>query len=448
MAGIAARKGQILGVKPSVSYPLTHQYREAAGWNIPPLVHEYQEMTGWTINPNTFEYQEMAGWNIPATVTEYQEIAGWNIGPAVSYWDEVSFLYNFNSNLDDEGPNTLGAPSSGGTPTVDTVNKQFGAGSLGLDGSSWLELPNNALWDLTGEFIIAFWVRPTTGGSGTVLEIGNWNSGGCLVRSVGGGNATLYASGVTVTAGPTPLNEWTFVMFIRDASNDIRGFTGGKYVGSSVNSSNSFTTTVGARIGRDLSIGTEWLTGNLDSLMLVKGASLPFTDGFRPPSDPHTRATPEDWGALPAYQNTGGKGNRSGLGIVITTDLSISGTTDKLLNGSTASDFYFVTVSDVTGKHITIDFGAAVWMDQLRLRSANTNYNSGYWQPQYSDNGTDWTNCGAVQRLKGVSAKTDANMYVDFDNTTAHRYYRLLGSSGNIAQSFNHELEFRLAPGL
>lgn len=442
MPGILTRKGAVAGVKPTITYPLTYQYQEATTpWAINPVTYEYEEaLTGWTINPTTYEYQESGGWSIPPTVVEYLDSASWNL-LAEPWWAASTFLLPFNTDFADISPNAMGAMTENGTPTIDTVTKKFGAGSASFDGSTdWLGAPDDAGLDLPGQFTLSAWVNLASKTWQTLIEIGQFNSGsGMLVRiGAGSGVTEVFVNGsVVLNGGTMTAGQWVHFMVTKDASNVMRMFFNGVLRASNTVAS-AVATTIGARIGRAKHNDADWLQGNMDDLSLVKDVCL-FTDEFEPPTAELSSSF--QFANIVAYQNNGGTGNRSSLGITMSTDLTVSGPIANLLDGVSDNSFYFVSTGDVTGNYIQADMGKDVIVTQWRLRSGGSQA-LGNWQPQYSDNGVDWTNCGSVQALGGNTTSR-----IDFDVAAAHRYYRLLGSSGSLSQTYNYELEFRIAPG-
>jgi len=143
----------------------------------------------------------------------------------------------------------------------------------------------------------------------------------------------------------------------------------------------------------------------------------------------------------PDYANPGGSGDRSSSGIVITSTLPVGGGSPAtgLLDGvkGVTTDYYANTT--VSGLYLQVDLGQSALIDQWKLFSETGSNPWGVWQPQVSSNGSDWTSIGSTQAMTGTST-------IDFTgNTDVYRYYRILGTSGSIQQTFNYELEFRIA---
>lgn len=443
MPGILTRKGQVASVKPAITYPLTYKYLESAGsWSITPTTHEYQEfLTGWNTPPVTHEYQEfLTGWNTAPVVVEYQETLGWNL-LAEPWWTASTFLLPFNTDFADVSPNAMGAMTENGTPTIDTVTKKFGAGSASFDGATdWLEVPDDVGLDLPGKFTLMAWLNLAVKSSQTLIEIGQFNSGGgMLVRlGAGGGAAEVYTASGWFTKNSLPAGQWVHFALTRDESGFMRMFYDGVNQGGAT-ITDSIATTVGARIGRARHNGSDWLQGNIDDMLLVKDVCL-FTDSFKPPDAELSSSF--QFAQLPAYENVGGTGDRNAL-FTISYSLTSVYPNSSWFDG-VYDNAYFNSEADVTGKHVTVDFGQNVFVDQWRWQNVGglPTYTHGFWQPQVSDNGVDWTNAGAVQEWGGVPS------YINFNHATPHRYMRILGVSGNLSQTFVRELEFRIAPGL
>ena len=92
-----------------------------------------------------------------------------------------------------------------------------------------------------------------------------------------------------------------------------------------------------------------------------------------------------------------------------------------------------------SSKYIQFDFGEPRYITEWRMTRERA-FSFGTWQAQVSSNGSDWINVGSSQT---VSATTTT--YVDFSaNNDFYRYYRILGVSGSISQTWTYEMEFKI----
>jgi hypothetical protein len=356
----------------------------------------------------------------------------------VDYWNNVAFLYNFDSDFTDSGPNALGALSvGGGSPSINTSEKKFGDGSLSLNGSDqWLYLTDNDVLNATGEFTIAAWVYRSSFGDDCVCELGVFNSGGLLFRL---GNTVINSyllGGGVANGGSMSGSAWHHVMLVRNSSGLVISFIDGVAI-TSTSKPGTMSPTVDTRIGRANHNHSDWFHGYIDNLIWIPGYCM-HTDSFTLPPVAYGQYAVENEN-LPRYQNPGGTGDRESS-ITLTTNFGYNNSIADLLNGSYSNEGYFQNTADVTGKYIQADFGTPRVVNQWRFRSAGNNA-MGNYQPQASNNGSDWTNIGSPRACTMAAT-------VDFDNnTTAYRYYRLLGTSGSLSQNWNQELEFRIDPG-
>lgn len=158
---------------------------------------------------------------------------------------------------------------------------------------------------------------------------------------------------------------------------------------------------------------------------------------------------PTSTGTLPAYTNTGGTGNRTSIITVTSTVVPASGSSgavSQLVDGVDANTFFWGAQA-VAGLVIQFDFGASAAYIITEARSrTNAGGADGVWQWQGSNNGTSWTNIGATVTLNGSPTKVYTELA---GNTTAYRYYRMLGVSGSVAgNNYQYEFEFKIGTAL
>lgn len=162
---------------------------------------------------------------------------------------------------------------------------------------------------------------------------------------------------------------------------------------------------------------------------------------------------------LPAgtsYDNTGGQGNRLGLGITVT---SASGTmfnpsTESLLINGAYFDPSCGTASSgtVAGKYIRFQFPSAVIIDELSIdMGAGSN---GTWKVQGSNDGTTWADLSANFTFStpsgtgsggGSTHATRTNQrVVPMTSVYAWTYYQVVGVSGSFGTTYLNDFEFKI----
>lgn len=79
--------------------------------------------------------------------------------------ETVLLLNGSNGNLiDATGRNNITYGAAGGAviPSINTTNKKFGTGGVGLMAAGFMRIPNSPLWDFgSGNFVIEYWYYPT-----------------------------------------------------------------------------------------------------------------------------------------------------------------------------------------------------------------------------------------------------------------------------------------------
>lgn len=152
-----------------------------------------------------------------------------------------------------------------------------------------------------------------------------------------------------------------------------------------------------------------------------------------------------------SYQNTNGRGNRTGA-ITVTTTATISGTVNNLVDGATAkntTDSIFFT-SGQSSKEFKFDFGSGVVIDEA-LWYQDLLSTHGTWKWQGSNDDSSYTDIGSTFTLGGggtaisVQAGAIQRHITLHGNTTSYRYYKLLQTAGTTSTSpWIHEIEFRI----
>jgi hypothetical protein len=195
--------------------------------------------------------------------------------------------------------------TAAGGAAITTSNAKYGAGSYqGVLNAGRLVSANHADWNLTGDFTIDFWYRPSTSlpaDNGDML-LATSNAGatttGWVLDYYGPLNAFLFASGTgggfwDRTGGSyigfawsRVANVWAHIAIVR-ASGTIRMFVNGTQIGGNVSNSTSHTTSNELIIGDDTAkAGTYAIGGQLDEIRIVNGYAV-WTSNFTP-TGPYT----------------------------------------------------------------------------------------------------------------------------------------------------------------
>ena len=180
----------------------------------------------------------------------------------------------------------------------------YSAGTIGgsgyFDGNDWLEIANNAAFNLSSSnFTVEAWVYVTV--SGVIRQIISKNAGAYasgfewnlnitaankLLFDCTDSSTTYYQ--VTST-GSVSSHTWTHVAAVRNGSTItlyINGTADGTLTAPTIR-----TTTSAVTIGRDLETGGgRYLTGYISNARVVKGSAV-YTANFTPPTAPLTAVT-------------------------------------------------------------------------------------------------------------------------------------------------------------
>ena len=173
-------------------------------------------------------------------------------------------------------------------------------GSGYFDGTGdYLSIADDPAFDFgTGDFTIEAWVYCTALSSSTYSTIaGVWASGFQMaflfsLRSTDillalGNNSTF---GVTVVRSVTiPTFQWLHVAASRSGTS-LRLFLNGQQIGATETSTQNLTAGATLDIGRNKDGNTQFLTGYMSNLRIVKGTAV-YTANFTPPTAPLTAIT-------------------------------------------------------------------------------------------------------------------------------------------------------------
>lgn len=148
-----------------------------------------------------------------------------------------SNTYNNDINFRDDG--NLSFPiTKVGTPYHVTTVKKFGASSIRFDGTSYLYMPYNTLFDYnsTMDFTIDFWVRVNNKAATQVLmgQFVGQAGPGWTMYFVNPGTVYVYSAGAFLSANNFFLNNnvWYHLAWVQKAGQGSKIFRDGKLAGS------------------------------------------------------------------------------------------------------------------------------------------------------------------------------------------------------------------------
>lgn len=145
-------------------------------------------------------------------------------------------------------------------------------------------------------------------------------------------------------------------------------------------------------------------------------------------------------GSLGTYE-TGDR--RASIAVVFSAGLNNSGYPDNaIVDGITTnngSQVWFQNAASATGCWIRFDFGSDKIIDEARYYQTGSQ-SQGFWKWQGSADASTWADIGSSFELGAMTLQLHTELHV---NTTAYRYYRLLGLSGTTTwDPFVTEIEF------
>lgn len=181
-----------------------------------------------------------------------------------------------------------------GNAQISTVEKQFGASSVLLDGSGdYLSVPDSDDWDFgSGEFTIEMWRKlNTTNGDYTIIAQYPASSaarGWALYSFSSVLRFRFYdAAGSTrdVAFAETKTINWTHFAIDRDAAGAVRLYSGGAMAAKATNPQTFRNSTGPLLLGRREDGAVADLNGHLDEVRITKGVARYASDaGFTPPT--------------------------------------------------------------------------------------------------------------------------------------------------------------------
>ena len=176
-------------------------------------------------------------------------------------------------------------PFSPIAPAVDYTPSLHG-GSAYFDGSSRVNALASSAFLFGGDLTIEAWIYITITIPGAGMAIYGTAAGGGEDQLVITTSRQIYYAGLTTTPTPINLNRWHHVAAVRNSTN-LKMYVDGIEVGSTTNSGNIGSSSVGPSIGNRAGDNTAPFTGYISNLRIVKGQAV-YTSNFTPPSRPVT----------------------------------------------------------------------------------------------------------------------------------------------------------------
>lgn len=167
----------------------------------------------------------------------------------------------------------------------------------------------------------------------------------------------------------------------------------------------------------------------------------PLTSYTPPPlSATYTAGVQPGSSVAQSYSNPGGSGPRGSLITATNSAFFTTGTAASLVDGATGNVAYFSGAS-ASGNYLRFDFGAARKITEAKWYQSATD-NHGTWKWQGSQDASSWTDIGSSFTFGGATTQTQTALS---GNSTAYRYYQLLGVSGTTGtSSWVYEMEFKI----
>jgi hypothetical protein len=179
-------------------------------------------------------------------------------------------------------------------------SKPLQGGSLyfsGATSASNILVPNNADFQMTGDFTVEWWQRLASGAASNmrVFGVDTWPNEKLAVSLEGSDtsrNFYLWLAGsslTTVESSQNYLNTWIHFAISRSGSS-IRVFKNGTQIGSTITNSGTMgSPTLQLAVGNDTNVTAypSRFKGNISNFHVVKGTAL-YTSNFTTPSTPFT----------------------------------------------------------------------------------------------------------------------------------------------------------------
>ena len=268
-----------------------------------------------------------------------------------------------------------------------------------FDGSSYLTVPANAAFNLTGDFTLELWVNPwsNTGTGGYSLYFGLASGGGDYFGIKGGTQyvAQFGSSGEMFWTGVPAIGVWTHLALVRSGST-VTLYVNGTSVGTNTKSTTWLGSSTNVQIGA-FSGGQFYTQAYISNLRLVKGTAV-YTSAFTPSTTPLTAIT--NTSLLTCQSNRFIDNSTNAFTITVNGTPSVqrfspfspsAAYSTSTIGGSGYFDGSgdYLSIADNAALDISGDFTIEMW---LYVGSGNVNLSGviGHRDQSTFNTGTDW----------------------------------------------------------
>lgn len=147
-------------------------------------------------------------------------------------------------------------------------------------------------------------------------------------------------------------------------------------------------------------------------------------------------------GVTTDYANPGGTGERNS--IILASSSASCLASDKvmtLINGANGTDTWFTAGALSGSVYLRWDFGIERVIDEAKFYQSSATA-QGTWKWQGSDDASSWTDIGSSFAIAASATQTLTELN---GNTTAYRYYQMVGVSGSTnGGPYVYEMEFKV----
>jgi len=215
---------------------------------------------------------------------------------------ETVFLLNGNNGnlIDATGRNNITYGAAGGAviPSINTTNKKFGTGGVGVMAAGFMRIPNSPLWNFGSEdWIIDFWYYPT---SVTVLQTifskkaaaANFGPIQTNVSTTGKVTTLISTSGAATTqtllaVASVVISTWNYIAIFRNGGSITQHvILASGSVDTQTNATLSTTAlasnTADFTIGNQSNAASQPMLGYVDEFRVTKGTNRGYTSGSLP----------------------------------------------------------------------------------------------------------------------------------------------------------------------
>ena len=183
-----------------------------------------------------------------------------------------------------------------GSTVISTTQSKFGGSSGYFNGGSYLDVANSSNFSMSADFTVELWVYtdPSTAARSRLIENEQYNVTGGWHFSYNGsdsaGSRRLgFQLGVTGGGGSRidsnsaiPTNQWVHIAVTR-YNNVIRMFVNGVQQTATLMTAEAFSSQ-SLRIGATLGSASNYFTGYIDSIQIIKNRAL-YTENFTVPTE-------------------------------------------------------------------------------------------------------------------------------------------------------------------